>query len=47
MAKNYSNKIFTDNSSKPRNFVIKRILAFSKSYESYQSNSKYLDLLKN
>ena len=48
MAKNYS--VNTTNSSLeqlPREIVIKRIIAFSKSYNKLQKENKLLKILKN
>jgi len=48
MAKNYS--VNTTNSSLkqiPREIVIKRIMAFSKSFNKQQKESKLLKILKN
>ena len=48
MAKNYS--VNTTNSSLkqlPREIVIKRIIAFSKSYNKQQKENKHLKILKN
>ena len=46
MEKNYSDNKTSQKETLPRKIVIKRILAFSKSYH-YNKENKNLDLLKN
>ena len=48
MAKNYSvNNINSSLKQLPREIVIKRIMAFSKSFNKQQKESKLLKILKN
>jgi hypothetical protein len=48
MEENYSKaKAFHSNNKQPRDIVIKRILAFSKSYSRNHDQNEALDLLKN
>ena len=46
MEKNYSNNNTSQKDTLPRKIVIKRIMAFSKSYKDNNEN-KNLDILKN
>ena len=46
MEKNYSDNHTSQKDTLPRKIVIKRIMAFSKSYQDNKEN-KSLDLLKN
>jgi len=47
MAKNYNQNKTVTPDPLPRKIVIKRIMAFSNSYNKSQDDKKHLDLLKN